>query len=67
MNAKGLSIVNLEKVYPNNHGKDVHAVDNISMEIEPGEFVNFDLGPGAVVDGIRLIAAAQVQEGGTGK
>ena len=44
MSAKGLSIVDLQKVYPNKHGKDVHAVDHISMEIAAGEFVTL-LGP----------------------
>ena len=37
MSAKALSIIDLQKVYPNKHGKDVHAVDHINMEIAPGE------------------------------
>ena len=46
MNAKGVSIQNLSKIYPSRFGseKDVRAVDQISLEIQPGEFVTL-LGP----------------------
>ena len=46
MNAKGVTLQNLSKIYPSRLGseKDVHAVDDISMEIQPGEFVTL-LGP----------------------
>ena len=65
MNAKGLSIVNLEKIYPNNHGQDVRAVDNISMEIEPGEFVTL-LGPSGCgkTTTLRMIAGFERPTGG---
>ena len=65
MSAKGLSIVDLQKVYPNKHGKDVHAVDHISMEIAAGEFVTL-LGPSGCgkTTTLRMIAGFEKPTGG---
>ena len=65
MSAKGLSIVDLQKVYPNKHGKDVHAVDHISMDIAPGEFVTL-LGPSGCgkTTTLRMIAGFEKPTGG---
>ena len=65
MSAKGLSIINLEKVYPNKYTGDVRAVDNISMEIQPGEFVTL-LGPSGCgkTTTLRMIAGFERPTGG---
>ena len=66
MSAKGLSIIDLEKVYPNKHGgQAVHAVDHISMEIAPGEFVTL-LGPSGCgkTTTLRMIAGFEKPTGG---
>ena len=66
MSAKGLSIINLEKVYPDRHsGKEVRAVDSISMEIQPGEFVTL-LGPSGCgkTTTLRMIAGFEKPTGG---
>jgi len=66
MSAKGLSIIELEKVYPNKHGgKPVHAVDHISMDIAPGEFVTL-LGPSGCgkTTTLRMIAGFEKPTGG---
>lgn len=45
MKAKGVTLKNLSKIYPGKKGnKDVYAVDDVSLDIEPGEFVTL-LGP----------------------
>ena len=46
MKAKGVKIEHLSKIYPHKRGsgKDVYAVDDISLEIQPGEFITL-LGP----------------------
>ena len=65
MSAKALSIIDLQKVYPNKHGKDVHAVDHINMEIAPGEFVTL-LGPSGCgkTTTLRMIAGFEKPTGG---
>ena len=45
MKAKGVTLINLSKIYPGKKGnREVRAVDNVSLDIEPGEFVTL-LGP----------------------
>lgn len=45
MKAKGVTLKNLSKIYPGKKGnEDVRAVDDVSLDIEPGEFVTL-LGP----------------------
>ena len=67
MNAKGVKIQNLSKVYPSKKGdgRDVRAVDNISLEILPGEFVTL-LGPSGCgkTTTLRMIAGFERPTGG---
>ncbi len=66
MSAKGLSLIDLEKVYPNKHGgAPVHAVDHVSMDIAPGEFVTL-LGPSGCgkTTTLRMIAGFEKPTGG---
>lgn len=46
MSSKGVTIKNLVKVFPGRglHEKEMRAVDDVSLEIEPGEFITL-LGP----------------------
>ncbi|MBQ8080926.1 MAG: ABC transporter ATP-binding protein [Clostridia bacterium] len=64
-NAKRLQLIDLEKVYPNKHGADVHAVDRINMDIAPGEFVTL-LGPSGCgkTTTLRMIAGFEKPTGG---
>lgn len=43
-NSKSVAVNNLEKIYAGHNGKQVKAVDTVSLEIKPGEFMTL-LGP----------------------
>lgn len=65
-NAKGLKIKNLSKVYPpRGNAQEVRAVDNISLDIEPGEFVTL-LGPSGCgkTTTLRMIAGFETPTDG---
>ena len=67
MKAKDVKLQNLSKVYParKGTGKDVYAVDNISLDIQPGEFVTL-LGPSGCgkTTTLRMIAGFERPTGG---
>jgi len=67
MSAKGVTIQNLSKVYPNKHDKqkEVRAVDDISLDIRPGEFVTL-LGPSGCgkTTTLRMVAGFERPTGG---
>ena len=43
-NSKSVTVKNVEKIYAGHNGKEVKAVDHVSLEIKPGEFMTL-LGP----------------------
>ena len=66
MKAKGVTLINLSKIYPGKKGnREVRAVDNVSLDIEPGEFVTL-LGPSGCgkTTTLRMIAGFEKPSGG---
>lgn len=66
MKAKGVTLINLSKIYPGKKGnREVRAVDNVSLDIEPGEFVKL-LGPSGCgkTTTLRMIAGFEKPSGG---
>jgi iron(III) transport system ATP-binding protein len=67
MQAKGLSISHLSKIYPSRNGKEkeVRAVDDISLDIKPGEFITL-LGPSGCgkTTTLRMVAGFETPTGG---
>lgn len=67
MKAKGLSISHLSKIYPSRNGKEkeVRAVDDISLDINPGEFITL-LGPSGCgkTTTLRMVAGFETPTGG---
>ena len=66
MKAKGVTLINLSKIYPGKKGnREVRAVDNVSLDIEPGEFVTL-LGPSGCgkTTTRRMIAGFEKPSGG---
>jgi iron(III) transport system ATP-binding protein len=67
MSAKSVTLKNLSKIYrgKTGNGKDVRAVDDISLEIKPGEFVTL-LGPSGCgkTTTLRMIAGFEKPTGG---
>jgi len=64
--SKGVSIKNLTKIYPSVNGKsEFKAVDNISLDIKPGEFVTL-LGPSGCgkTTTLRMIAGFEIPTSG---
>ena len=66
MKAKVVTLINLSKIYPGKKGnREVRAVDNVSLDIEPGEFVTL-LGPSGCgkTTTLRMIAGFEKPSGG---
>ena len=66
MKAKGVTLINLSKIYPGKKGnREVRAGDNVSLDIEPGEFVTL-LGPSGCgkTTTLRMIAGFEKPSGG---
>lgn len=65
MESKGVYIKNLTKIYIDPKGHEIRAVDNISVDIEPGEFITL-LGPSGCgkTTTLRMIAGFEVPTSG---
>ncbi|MFD3157269.1 ABC transporter ATP-binding protein [Haloimpatiens sp. FM7330] len=63
--SKGVNIKNLSKIYVGNNNKEFKAVDNISVDIRPGEFVTL-LGPSGCgkTTTLRMIAGFEIPTSG---
>lgn len=63
--SKGVNIKNLTKIYQGNNTSDFKAVDNISVNINPGEFVTL-LGPSGCgkTTTLRMIAGFEIPTSG---
>lgn len=65
MSTKNVKITNLSKIYPGHNGKQVTAVNNVSLDIHPGEFVTL-LGPSGCgkTTILRMIAGFEIPTNG---
>lgn len=65
MNSKGVNIKDLTKIYVGGNNKEFKAVDNISVEIKPGEFVTL-LGPSGCgkTTTLRMVAGFEIPTDG---
>lgn len=65
INSKNVKVKDLVKIYPGNNGKQVRAVDNVSIDINPGEFVTL-LGPSGCgkTTILRMIAGFEMPTNG---
>jgi iron(III) transport system ATP-binding protein len=65
MESKGVKIKKLVKIYPTSKGKEFRAVDDVSIDIEPGEFVTL-LGPSGCgkTTTLRMIAGFETPTSG---
>ncbi|KAJ48910.1 iron(III) transport system ATP-binding protein [Clostridium tetanomorphum] len=65
MSSKFVKLENITKIYKGNEGKTFTAVDNVSVKIEPGEFVTL-LGPSGCgkTTTLRMIAGFEVPTSG---
>ena len=63
--SKSVSVKNLVKVFDGSGGKKVTAVDNVSLRIEPGEFVTL-LGPSGCgkTTILRMVAGFEIPTSG---
>lgn len=62
---KNVKIQNLSKIYPGHNGKQVTAVNNVSLDIAPGEFVTL-LGPSGCgkTTILRMVAGFEIPTNG---